>query len=106
MINYLTSLNYSLKNDQLLDTILISKIKKGGKQIGCSYYRKYGSKLLKSVSPTSIKFFEERAYKNEIKNLALNKIEVKEIGSVIVESKYEPMIEGHKLYTLVYCGEK
>ncbi len=106
IVNYLTSLNYSLKNDQFLDNILIPKIKKGGKLIGCSYYVKSGSKLLKSAPPTSRKFLEERAYKTGIKDLALNNIEVKEVGVIIIESKYEVMMEGHEFHTLVYCGEK
>lgn len=104
-INYLTSLNYSLRSDGFLDSILIPKIKKGGKVIGCSYYAKPGSKLLKFFPPTTRRLFEEGEYKSRIKGLPLNHIEVKEIGPVVAESKYEIIIEGRELYTLVYCGE-
>lgn len=106
IINYLTSLNYSLNNDQFLDSIIIPKIKKEGKLITCSYYLKSGSKLLKSFPATARMFSEERAYKNAVKSLPLNNMEIKELGSVIVDSKYEMMIDGRELYTLVYCGKK
>lgn len=105
IINYLTSLNYNLKDNNFLDNLIIPKIKRNGKLIGSSYYLKSGSKLLKSLPAASRIFFEESAYKNAVKNLPLNNIKIKELGSVVVESKYEIIIDGRELYTLVYYGE-
>ncbi len=106
IVNYLTSLTYNFRNEQILDSIVIPKIKKGGNLIGCSYYVKSGSKLLKSVPSTSRRYFEGKSYKNEILNLGFNHIEMKDIGAIAINSKYEGMIKGHELSTLVYCGTK
>jgi len=106
-INYATSLTYNLNDDRMLDSVVLSKIKKGGKLIGCYAYVKSGSKLLLSVPEASRKYYEEKGFKKAIDELPLKVAKVKEMGYLEeVESKFEDLIRGTKLYALVYCGEK
>jgi len=106
-INYATSLTYNLSDDRMLDSVVLPKIKRGGKLIGFHSYVKSGSKLLLSVPESSRKYYEEKGLKKAINELSLESVKVREMGSLQeVESKYEGMLRGTKLYALVYCGEK
>jgi len=106
-INYATSLTYNLSDNRMLDSVVLPKIKKGGKLIGFHSYVKSGSKLLLSVPEASIKHYEEKGLKKAINGLSLESVKLREMGSIEeVESKYEGMLRGTKLYALVYCGEK
>jgi len=91
----------------MVDSLIISKIKKGGKLISCHSYVKSGSKVLLSVPKDSRKYYEEKGLKKAINELPLKIIKVNEMNALEkVESNYENILSGSKLYSLVYLGEK
>lgn len=107
VINYATSITYNLNDNRMLDSVALPKIKKGGKLISCCPYVKSNYKLLSIIPKASRRYYEENGLKKAIHELNLKSIKITEMNSIEeVESKYEDIFRGKRLYSLVYCGQK
>ncbi|ABR50299.1 putative transcriptional regulator, MerR family [Alkaliphilus metalliredigens QYMF] len=106
VVDYWGSTVYHFTSPDFLIDEISHKVKIGGKLVGCYVYVKPYEKFLLQLPEISRKFYKEETIQNLLQNSDFKQLETKQLGFVDTEEKYEPFVNGNKIYEFVYYGKK